>query len=188
MIRTFTAQFGSGFRIGLFQFGNLSPGFFVQFFGVHSFQYRFGSIILRKQVITEATLSFGLQSGTVSAESHQIILPSHIIHTFGVAFTASLYIKSLGCTGLDGIRSGAIGSYRSREYHLAVVRNLIRHLLPVGIQYHNLCRVCQTQTVCNSLHRHLYHFIRALHGQRIGYRNGYRLAVVTSEAKQSRHT
>ena len=70
----------------------------------------------------------------------------------------------------------------------AVVRNLIRHLLPVGIQYYNLCRVRQAQAVCNSFHRHLYHFIGALHGQRIGYRNGHRPAVVASEAKQGRHT
>ena len=188
MIRQFLQQPGSLLRLRFLQFFQFRASFLIGLLCIHALQCRFGSIALGKQVITKSTLPFCLQSRAIRAESHQVVFPGHIIHTFGIAFAASLYIERFRNTGLYGVSGRTIGSYRSGKYNFAVIGNLIRELLPVDIQNHNLCRICQSQPVCNSFHRYLYHLIRALQSQRVGYRNGYRLTFVTSEAKQSRHT
>ena len=187
MIRDGITQLVCRLGIGIFQLSNFGTGVFIHFFRVERFQNRFCSVIFCKQVISVTAFPSGLQGRTISTESNQVVFPSHVIQTFGIAFTASLYLHIFGSTGLDSINGSSITGYGSGKNQFLIISNLAGHLLPFSIQYNNLCCIRQVQTVGDFCHRQLYHFVRALYSQRIGHRDGYSLALVTSKAKQSRH-
>ena len=102
-------------RVCLAQFINLLPGVCIQFLGIHVFQYRCSSASLREQVVAETAFTPCLQCRTVGTEAYQVVLPGHVVQTFGILPPTSPYLHIDGSTGLDGICSRCIGSYRRRE-------------------------------------------------------------------------
>ena len=157
VIRDGTLKFGSRLGVRFLQFGNLRTLLRIKFFGIKSFQDRFGSIILREKVITESTLVSCLQSRTIRTETYQVILPSKVIKTLGVIFTASNHIKGFRSTRLNGISGRTISFHRSRENNLFIVCHLIGNLLSVRIKHYNLCRVRQFQLRNHIAHRYFHH-------------------------------
>ena len=169
MVRDGILQFGSGFRICLFQFGYLGTLFRIKLFSIQRFQNRLRSIILRKKIIAKTTFSTSLQSRTISTESAKIILPGYVVQTFGVVFTASNDIKRCRCARLNGISNHTVSPYRNGEDHLLIIRHLIRHLLTVDVKHHNLCRIRQFQFSDHIAHRHFNHLPCPFKSQRIGH-------------------
>ena len=171
VIRDGILQFGSRFRVCLFQFGNSGTLFLIQFFSVKTFKNRFRSVILRKEVVAETTFTTLLQGRAIGTVSAQVILPCHVVQTFGIIAAAGNYIIRVGSTGLDSISGCAICFHRSRENHFLVIRHLIRYLLAIFTKHYDLSRISQLQLGCNVTHRNLNHFTCALQRQRIGYCN-----------------
>ena len=169
MVRDGILQFGSGFRVCLFQFGYLSTLFRIELFSIQRFQNRLRSVILRKKIVAETTFSTSLQSRTISTESAKIILPGNVVQTFGVIFTASNDIKRRRCARLNGISNRTVCPYRNGEDHLLIIRHLIRHLLTVDVKHHNLCRIRQFQFSDHIAHRHFNHLPCPFKSQRIGH-------------------
>ena len=169
MVRDSVLQFGSCFRICLFQFSYLGTLFRIQFFRIERFQNRFRCVVLREKIVAKTTLSTSLQGRTIRTESAKIILPGNIVQTFGIIFTASNDIERCRCTRLNSVNSRSVRFYRSGENNLFVIRHLIRHLLTVNIKHYNLCCICQFQLGNNIAHRHFNHLSHPFKSQRIGH-------------------
>ena len=131
------------------------------------------------RLVTETALTRLLQGRTVGTEGHKIVLPSHVVQTFGILTAAGLHLNGLGLAFLNGIGSLATGSHRGREYHFVVIGNLIGDLRPFGIEYHNLCRVGQLQATGYFVHGHLHHLARTFHIKRIADNDRHRTVVRT---------
>ena len=162
VVRDSVLQFGSCFRICFLQFSYLGTLFLIEFFSVHTFKNWLCGIVLRKEVVTEATFSPLLQSGAIGTVSAQVIFPRHVVQALGIITSAGNHIIRIGSTGLNRISSRTVCFHRSRENNLLVIRHLIRHLLTVFAKYYNLGRISQFQFGYNVTHRNFHHFIRAL--------------------------
>lgn len=82
---------------------------------------------------------------------------------------------------LDGIRSRTSRFYGSSENQLLVVGQLIGHLLSVGIEHYDLCRIGQLQLCRHIIHGDFHHFAGTFYRQRI--RNGDSHRTVTAGAR-----
>ena len=149
-------------RVCLAQFINLLPGVCIQFLGIHVFQYRCSSASLRKQVVAETAFTPCLQCRTVGTEAYQVVLPGHVVQTFGIIAAAGNYIIRVGSTGLDSISGCTIRFHRNRENNLLIIRHLIRNLLSVYVKHHNLRCIGQFQLGNDIAHRHFNHLSRTL--------------------------
>ena len=172
VVRESLHQFVGGVLVGLAQFVHLLPRFGIQLAGIEVFQNGFGSVVLRKEVVTEAFLATSLQGRTVGTETYKVVLPGHVVGTFGILASAGLHVYFGGCTRLDGIGGCCARSYCDGEDEFTVVGNLIGYLFTFLVQHDNLSRIGQFQQVRNFAHRHFHHLARTFGGQGIGYGDG----------------
>ena len=185
MIRNRAVKLTRCFRIRLLQLIDLRFSFRIQFACITGLYNRFRCVVFGPYIIAESTFAGSLQSRAISTESNQVILPCHIIHTFGIIASACLRIENSRHTCLNSISGSPVCLYRGRENHFLIISNLIRYLLPVSIEYNNLCRIGQLQFRSNITHGYLHHFTGTLHSSWVRYRYSNRFALITSETYKS---
>jgi len=151
---------------------NPSLGDRIQFLLVAVFNHQFGHT-LQPYVISEGTFAIGLQSRTIGAVSRTVVLPSHIVHTFGIFLSKYSHLKEflLRSTHLDGIYSTSSGCHISRENELAIMSQLIGDLCSSLIHHHKLCRVSKAKLFGNLFHAYFHQFTLTVNVKRIGHRH-----------------